>query len=116
MPDDPAGARALVVKMGHPVDRGFDGKILLVASDFFNPTVVNNKLVDEFQQALRAEQAVQGSILGSRQPLVGPLQFVKMAADGGGVIAVVVKLVFFGGGEGLVDKGVGGSFQIPKGF
>jgi len=34
-----------------------------------------------------------------------------MAADGRGSVTVVVEVLFFGGGDGLVDQGVDGLFE-----
>ena len=78
VPDDAAGALALGVEMGHAVDGGLDGEILLVAGDLLDAAVEDDELVDQLQQALGAQQGVERAVLGSGQALA---QLGKMFTD-----------------------------------
>ena len=53
VPDDAARTHA-AVEMGNAGDGLFDGEVLLVAGDLLDTRVVDDELIDQFEQALGA--------------------------------------------------------------
>ena len=104
VPDHAARPFAIGIDPGDPLQGGFDGKVLLVAGDLFDPVIKDDKLIDQLQEALGAQQIDQGAILGGGQPFTRGVQVVKIAAHPVPLVAMVVKLPLFGGGQRRVDQ------------
>src|SRR5450759_4073456 len=66
MPDDATCTSALRIERLNPCDGGFDGEVLLVASDLLDAGVVDDELVDQLQQPFWTQQAIHCAVLRGR--------------------------------------------------
>jgi hypothetical protein len=103
VPDDAAGAPPLGVEVRHAANGLLHGEILLVAGDLFHPAIVDDVLVDQVQQPLRAHQSIEGAILRRGQAFPRIL-LVEIPAHPARVLAPIVQPPLFRLGEGTVGE------------
>ena len=107
VPNDAAGARALMVEMGHPLDGGLHTKVLLVTGDHLaDGAVIDDIAIDQLEQALWLQQAVEGAVLDGGQAVAGSGQGLKVGAHAIGALAPVIEMQGRLGRERPVDQGM----------
>ncbi len=87
VPDDAARTHA-AVEMGNAGDGLFDGEVLLVAGDLLDARVVDNELIDQFEQALGAQEAVERAILRGGESFARAFQIFKVTHDRGCIFSM----------------------------
>ena len=61
----------------------FDGEVLLVTRNFLNTRIVDDKLINQFEQAFGAEEVIERAILRGGESFARAFQIFKVAHDRG---------------------------------
>ena len=107
MPNQPAAAFAVFVRFVNAGKRRFNREILLVARDFFNAVVIDDKISDQIKQSFGTQQTVNALVLfrdGARRlRKTGAKQIFADLGDGFGA-------------NGRVDASGNGGVEIIAGI